>query len=155
MIWKIHYINSAFIAAFEHAGEPDQAVIDAYLAKTQRRMHPPKHDGVKRWYYLCSENLRVRLGTIGRPLEDFAGLAAKCLIGTNEIIGEFEGNRAYIGQRGSQLTLQSIEWLQGHADQEFPDGSAALAEISMQILDLRRATVIQQEIKEKYQWRKP
>lgn len=155
MIWKITAIDEPFIAAFVPAGEPDQRVIDDYLRKTRRPMQPPKHDGVKRWYYLCRDNPRIRLSCIGRPLDDWKALPAKCLVGTNEIIGEFEGNREFIGQRGSQLTMQPIEWLQGTADAVYASGSAALSEISEQILDKRRIDRRQREVQSKYQWKKP
>lgn len=153
MIWKIVTIDAAFIAAFVSAGQPDQDVINAYLARTRKPMQQPKHEGVRRWYYLHSDNPRIRLATIGRPLEDFTGLAGKCIVGTNSIIGEFPGNRNFVGQRGSQLTLQPIEWLQGEADQEFTDGSTALAGISEQILDRRRIDENQRTIQRKYQWK--
>lgn len=153
-LWKIAEVDPAFIAAFEDAGEPDQAVIDAYLARSRRKVTPQKHDGIKRWYYLRADNHRIRLGTVARPLADFAGKPAKMLVGTSEIIGEFPGNHAFVGQQGLRLTMEPIEWLHGDADKAFATGSEALAEISEQILDLRRAKRVQQEIAEKYQWRK-
>lgn len=155
MIWKITAIDESFIDAFVPAGEPDQQVIDDYLRRTRRSMHPPKHDGVKRWYYLHKDNPRIRLSCIGRPLSDWKALPAKCLVGTNEIIGEFPGNREFIGQRGSQLTLQPIEWFTGDADATYPSGSAALSEISEQILDKRRIEQRQREVRKRYEWKKP
>ena len=61
MIWRIASIDQAFIAAWHDAGSPDQAVIDAYLAKSRRPQHPQSHQGIKRWYYLRIGNPRIRL----------------------------------------------------------------------------------------------
>lgn len=153
MMWRINSVDQAFIDAWQDAGDPDQAVIDAYVAKLRRPLSPQKHTGVRRWYYLFNDNPRIRLISIGRPLEDFAGLPAKVMVGTVEIIGEFPGNRAYVGRRGLTLNCQPIEWLQGAADEEFADGNAALAAISEQIIDLREIQRSQRSIKERYEWK--
>jgi hypothetical protein len=154
MIWKILQINEAFIDAWTSAGEPDQAVIDAHVGRLRRKLPAAQHTGVMRRYYLLNENTRVRLATIGRPLEDFSGLGAKVVVGTHEIIGEFPGNEEFIGLKGLKLQCEPVEWLQGQADQEFATGSEALAAVSEQVLDLRRAEVVQREITQKYQWKK-
>jgi|SRR5579875_775274 hypothetical protein len=153
MIWKITTIDVAFVAAFEDAGEPDQRVIDDYLRKTHKPMHPPKHEGIRRYYYLLADNPRVRLGTLGMSLAEFAGKSAKIIVGTNEIIGEFEGNRAFIGHMGLKLQCEPIAWLRGHADREFATGSLALAEISEQILDLRKIKESQRRTRRRYEWK--
>lgn len=153
MLWKLERVDHALIDAFEHAGEPDQEVIAAYLQqRSHRPQQPPKHDGIKRWYYLLRDNPRVRLATVGRPLDDWDG-SAKMIVGVNEIIGEFPKNRPYVGMRGLQLQCQPIAWLTGTADLEIADGTALLAEISEQILDKRAIDNIQQRIAQRYQWR--
>jgi hypothetical protein len=85
--------------------KPDQRVIDAYVAA--HGQHQQKHVGFKRWYYLLKGNPRIRLSTTGRPLDDWAG-EAKILVGTGDIIGEFEQNRAYTGQMGLRLQMEPI-----------------------------------------------
>jgi hypothetical protein len=152
MIWKITTIDAAFIAAFADAGEPDQRVIEAHLRKMHKPMHPQKHEGMRRYYYLLADNPRVRLFCIGRTLSDFAGLPAKIIVGTYEIIGEFPSNRAFIGQTGLKLQCEPIAWLSGNADKVFPTGSRALAEISEQILDLRKIKESQRQIRRRYKW---
>ena len=153
MIWKINNVDRAFIDAWHDAGQPDQAVIDAYTA-TSRRVSPQKHVGIRRWYYLFNDNPRIRLTTIGRPLEDFAGQAAKVLIGTVEIIGEFSGNRDLVGKRGLTLQVQPIDWLQGEANEVFATGEAALAAISEQVIDRQDIQRSQRDIKRRYEWRR-
>lgn len=152
MIWRVQRIDQLLIDAFENAGEPDQRVISAYLRKTHKPMHPPKHDGIRRWYYLLAENRRIRLATTGRPLAEWRG-EAKVLVGTNEIIGEFAGNRKLVGQRGLQLKCEPIEWLQGEADLVLADGAALLAEISEQILDGKAIDRSQRNIARRYEWK--
>lgn len=154
MLWTVR-VDSTLIAAFEDAGQPDRAVIDEYLARSHKPRHQPKHEGIRRWYYLLKDNPRVRLACVGMPLADFAGKSAKILVGTNEIIGEFRGNRALIGKRGLQLQCSPIEWLHGQADKSFATGAAMLAEISEQILDLREIERSQEKIKRAYSWRRP
>ena len=154
MIWSINTVDQAFIDAWHDAGQPDQAVIDAYMA-TSQRLSPQKHIGIRRWYYLFNDNARIRLTTIGRPLEDFAGLEAKVIVGTIEIIGEFEGNREFVGKRGLTLQCQPIAWLQGDADEVFATGGEALAAISEQIIDREDIQRSQRTIKSRYEWRKP
>jgi hypothetical protein len=151
MLWRLEQINSTFIDAFEEAGEPDQAVITAYVA--QHGQHPPKHAGIKRWYYFLKDNHRIRLTTVGRPLDDWAG-AAKIIVGTGEIIGESTGNRDLVGQVGLKLQFEPIAWLQGRADKTFVHGEALLAEISEQILDRKVIEQSQRSIRAKYQYRR-
>jgi hypothetical protein len=146
-------LDRDFILQFEDAGEPDQAVIDAYIATLSRPLSPPKHQGFKRWYYFYRENHRIVLSTIGRPLSDWQG-SSKVLVGTIEIIGEFESNAQHVGQTGLKLQCQPIEWMQGTADQEFANGTAMLAEISEQIFDRRVIERSQQQIKQLYKFKK-
>lgn len=149
MIWRLRQVDDVFRTAFISAGMPDQQVIDEYLARTGKQNAPPKHVGVQRWYYLLQENGRIRLTTIGMPLTDWME-EGKILVGTNEIIGEFEGNRAFVGYTGLQLQMQPIAWLQGEADKEFSGGAALLAEISEQILDRSAIERTQATIAQKY-----
>jgi hypothetical protein len=153
MIWKISTIDQAFINAWSNAGEPDQHIIDTYLERKQLRQKPMRHVGVQRWYYLLSDNPRIRLLTLGRPLVEWIGLSGKIQVGTNEIIGEFAGNRDYVGQRGLQIGLRPAEWLQGQ-DKTFALGSSLFEEISEQILDSRSIDRVQSDIQSRYQWEK-
>ncbi len=153
MIWTLNTVDAAFLDAFEAAGDPDEAVIASYVAR--HGQHAPKNVGVKRWYYLLKENPRVRLGTVGRPLGDWPGAGGvKILVGTSEIIGEFPGNRALVGQMGLHLQMEPIAWLQGEADRHFASGAALLAEISEQILDRRAIQQSQRRIQKRYEHRK-
>lgn len=152
MIWTIKNIDD-FLPAFTLAGEPDQAVIDAYLARTRHRQQPLKHEGVRRYYYLLHDDARVRLTCVGMPLDAWRG-GAMVKVGVNEIIGEFPGNRHLIGQKGLQLQFTPIAWLREPADQAFVNGAQALEAISFQILDLNRIEQSQQQIQQKYQWKK-
>lgn len=72
MIWTINDI-SAFRSAFVAAGEPDQSIINAYLAKKRRTMQPQARPGVRRYYYLLAEDPRVSLCCVGMPLADWNG----------------------------------------------------------------------------------
>jgi len=151
MIWTIDDV-SAFVPVMLPAGVPDQAVIDAYLARTRRRLPPPKHQGVPRYYYLWQEDARVAVACIGMPLADWQG-AALAKVGSREIIGEFAGNRQFIGRKGLQLQLNPIAWLKEPTDQHFAHAQQALEELSMQALDLAAAERVQAKIIQKYQWR--
>lgn len=151
MIWTLDHLDQAFIKAWEDVGEPNQEVITAYLAKIRRPQHPQKHQGIKRWYYLLQENPCIRLVSLGMPLHEWKG-AAKLIVGTNEIIGEFPGNRPYVGKMGLQLQCQPLAWLQGVPDKAFPSGQALLSEISEQILDRREIEQSQQRTQKRYQW---
>lgn len=151
MLWTV-VVDSTLIDAFSDVGQPDQAVVDAYLRSSHKRQHPQKHAGMRRWYYLMCSNPRVRLCSVGMSLADFAGKPAKILVGTNEILGEFKGNRALVGKRGLQLQCQPIAWLHGQADKHFANGAALLAEISEQVLDLRAIEQSQEQIKRRYEW---
>ena len=151
MIWTLDQADPGFIAAFEAAGEPDQAVIDAHMRALPARRYPPERTFVKRWYYLLQENPRISLATLGMPLEAWRG-PAFFIVGTREIIGEFPANRPYIGMKGLQMKMQPLSWMAGQADLSFASGAQLLAEISEQILDLDAAHRSQRSIKRKYQW---
>jgi hypothetical protein len=152
VIWTIDDIRD-LVPLVVPAGEPDQQVIAAYLARTRRPQHPPKHQGVKRYYYLLRDEPRVVFTCLSMPLEAWqGGVMAK--VGTREIIGEFAGNRHLVGKKGSQLQFSPIAWLQGEADQHFLNASQALQELSFQILDLDRAERSQRAIARQYQWKK-
>lgn len=115
MIWTLSTVDPDLIAAFQSAGEPDQAVIDAYMQKLPRRRHyQPERPGVKRWYYLMRDNPRISLAALGMPLEDWQGPAF--FVGTRAIIGEFPGNRAFVGKKGLQMKMQPLTLMTGQAD---------------------------------------
>lgn len=152
MIWIIDNIR-AFQAAFTSAGEPDQAVIDAFLQTTQHKQHAPAHEGVKRYYYLLADDPRVVLCCVGMPLADWRG-PAMAIVGTREIIGEFPGNRHLVGKKGLQIRMQPATWLKEPADRHFADAGQALEEISFQVLDLETIERSQQDIAQKYRWKK-
>jgi len=152
MIWRLERVDEPLANVFESAGEPDQDVIDAYVAQFGQR-GPQKHVGIQRWYYLMKENPRIHLTTLGMPLEDWHG-EAKILVGTNTIIGEFEGNREYIGQLGLTIHMEPIAWLRGEADKAFENGSTLLASISEQVLDRKEIDRVQATILQRYQHKK-
>lgn len=152
MIWRLEEVDWSLVNAFESAGEPDQDVIDAYIAQFGQR-GAKKHVGIRRWYYLSKDNPRIRLTTLGMPLEDWHG-EAKILVGTGTIIGEFEGNRDYVGQMGLTLHMEPIAWLQGEADSSFSNGSTLLASISEQVLDRREIGRSQAAISQIYRHKK-
>ena len=87
MIWLLERIDTVLQDAFEWAGEPNQTIVDVYIAK-HGQSGPQKHLGVKRWYYLHRDNPRIRLSTLGMPLDDWRGVA-KIIVGTVEIIVSF------------------------------------------------------------------
>ena len=151
MIWRLEHVDTTFIDAFESAGDPDQAVIDAYVAQ-HGLGGPQKHTNVKRWYYLLKGNPRIRLSTIGMPLDAWLG-EAKVLVGTGEIIGEFKGNREYVGQTGLKLQMEPIAWLRGQADVHYTTGHALLDTISEQVLDRKAIEHVQTAITQKYRHR--
>src|SRR5581483_2520989 len=139
MIWTLKEVDPDFLAAFAPAGEPDQRIIDAHMRTLPpRRRHQPERPGVKRWYYLMRDNPRISLSTLAMPLEQWQG-GLFLLIGTREIIGEFPGNRPYIGKKGLQMKMQPLAWMTGQADRSFASGAHLLAEISEQVLDLHTA----------------
>src|SRR5579863_6625358 len=139
MIWTLNQVDPDLIAAFQSAGEPDQAVIDAAIASLpRRRQHQQERLGVKRWYYLLAENPRISLATLGMPLEEWQG-GAFFIVGTRLIIGEFVDNREVAGLKGLQMKMQPIQWMTGQADLRFASGAQLLAEISEQVLDLQAA----------------
>jgi len=78
---------------------------------------------------------------------------AKIIVGTNEIIGEFPGNRDLVGLRGLQLQCQPIAWLEGEADLVLEDGAALLDEISEQILDSKAIDRSQRRIARRCEWK--
>lgn len=149
MIWQINNID-VLKTAFRPAGEPNAAVIAAYLAKTRRRMQPQHHTDLPRFYYLLKDDSRVTLVCIGR-LEEWQG-AAMCIVGIQEIIGEFPGNKDRTGQKGLKFTLKPLRFLQGNADKILQTGKETLEEINFQLLDIARANQINEQIRQKYQW---
>lgn len=153
MIWTLAQVDTDFIAAFQSAGEPNQAVIDAYMCKLPaRRRHQPERASVKRWHYLMQDNPRIGLTSLGMPLEQWQG-GAFFLVGTREIIGEFAGNREVAGLKGFHLKMQPLRWMTGQADYlRFASGAQLLAEISEQVLDRQAAERVQRETRKKYEW---
>lgn len=151
MIWTINDL-SAFPAAFAHAGDPDQAVIAAYVAQSRRPQQPQSRPGVRRYYYLLNDDPRVSLCAVGMPLDAWAG-GAMCKVGTSEIIGEFKGNRHLVGRKGLRLQLQPLAWLNAPADEHYESGGQALEAVSFQVLDLDRAAQSQRRIVQQYQWK--
>lgn len=152
MIWRVR-IDQTLIEAFVHAGSPDQAVIDTHLARLGKARQPIRHGDAKRWYYLLRSNPRVRLLTVGRPLDQWVGKEAKIIVGAVKIIGEFPGNRALVGKRGLQLKCEPIESLIGNADLELANGEALLNEISEQLLDSKAIERSQRQIRRRYEWK--
>ena len=148
MLWILEKIDSSFINAFEDAGKLDQEVVDAYVAQ-YGLSGPQKHLGVKRWYYLLRENPRIRLVTVGRPLDDWHE-QAKIIVGSIKILGEFQATREYVGQLGLKLQMEPINWLQGDADEFFPHGSALLNAVSEQVLDRKAIERSQKALSQKY-----
>lgn len=137
MIWQVDNVSD-LVAAFENAGDIDEQVVAAYLAKTRQPQHEQKRPDIKRWYYLAADNPRVSLCCVGMPLDTWRG-AAMLIVGTREIIGEFAGNRDVAGKLGLQLKMQPLAWLLGQPGRRFATGNQMLAEISEQVLDLHAA----------------
>jgi hypothetical protein len=151
MIWSISDLSD-LVPLVVPAGEPDQQVIAAYLTHTKKPQHPQKHQGIKRYYYLLRDDVRVVFTSLGMPLDAWRG-GAMAKVGTREIIGEFAGNRHFTGRKGLFLQLSPIAWLEGEADQHFLNAAQALQELSFQILDLDRIEQSQRAIERKYRWR--
>lgn len=153
MIWTLDLIDGQFISAFVNAGDPDQRVIDEYLSRQpHRRLQPPERPGIKRWHYLLQDNPRIGLTTLAMPLDVWQG-GTFFLVGTRNIIGEFTGNREFVGMKGLHLKMQPLAWMAGRADQQFASGAQLLAEISEQILDLDAAQRSQRKTRQRYEWK--
>ncbi|HXC62354.1 MAG TPA: hypothetical protein VNV63_06735 [Nitrospiria bacterium] len=130
---------------FQAAGEPDQAVINAFLAKEKHSRQGRQRDvTLPRYYYLYQPDPRIRLCTVGSTLTGWSG-PAWVLIGVNLILGEFHnddvpgspfiGNADLRGQQGLQLTMRSVAPFRGFADREFDEPAGFLAELDVSVLE--------------------
>jgi hypothetical protein len=128
----------------------DELVVQRHQAQ-QKRYHPITRQEVARFCYLKADDQTIKLVCMGMPLDAWHG-GIMVIIGTNTIIGEFEGNRDLVGLTGTQLKMQPLAWLREPEDQRFPTASALLAQISEQVRNQGRIERVQRDITKKYHW---
>ncbi len=134
MIWRLLNVEQAFIDAWTDAGRIRQHVVDRQVQAHGQYAPAQRNQNEPRWYYLHYLEPRIRLATVGLPLDQWQG-GAKIIIGTCSIIGEFDGNSHLVGERGLKLQMEPLDMLRVQPDDEFVNGMAVLLELSNQIMD--------------------